>query len=81
MDKTWSIFEEQIINLIGTIVSIETLETLSDRRYTSESEMVSKYDRALVCGINMLSKLPDETIVPILEEESLGSFEHLSQRR
>ena len=41
LDKTWSIFEEQIINLIGTIVSIETLETLSDRRYTSESEMVS----------------------------------------
>ena len=76
LDKTWSIFEEQIINLIGTIVSIETLETLSDRRYTSESEMVSKYDRALVCGINMLSKLPDETIVPILEEESL--WDHLS---
>lgn len=76
LNKTWSIFEEQIINLIGTIVSIETLETLSDRRYTSESEMVSKYDRALVCGINMLSKLPDETIVPILEEESL--WDHLS---
>lgn len=76
LNKTWNIFEEQIINLIGTLVSIESMETLSDRRYTSESEMVSKYDRGLVCAINMLSKLLDENIVPILEEESL--WDHLS---
>ena len=48
LEKTWMIFKEQIINLITTIINIETEETLSDKRYTNESEMTMKYNRALI---------------------------------
>lgn len=62
LEKTWMIFKEQIINLIATIINIETEETLSDKRYTNESEMTMKYNRALIGAINMLAKYPLEQV-------------------
>ncbi|KAI5967627.1 hypothetical protein CANMA_002807 [Candida margitis] len=53
-EKVWEIFEDQILNLIGSVVTIETPETLSDPRYVSESEIQIKYDRVLMVCIEML---------------------------
>ncbi|KAG5416856.1 hypothetical protein I9W82_005586 [Candida metapsilosis] len=56
-EKVWEIFEDQILNLIGSVVTIETPETLSDPRYVSESEIQIKYDRVLGVCIEMLLQI------------------------
>ncbi|KAI5954864.1 hypothetical protein KGF57_003889 [Candida theae] len=56
-EKVWEIFENQILNLIGSVVTIETPETLSDPRYVSESEIQIKYDRVLSVCIEMLLQI------------------------
>lgn len=56
-EKVWEIFEDQILNLIGSVITIETPETLSDPRYVSESEIQIKYDRVLMVCIDMLLQI------------------------
>ncbi|KAG7662039.1 uncharacterized protein J8A68_004427 [[Candida] subhashii] len=56
-ESVWIIFIEQIVNFIATIVIIETPETLSDKRYTNESEVGMKYERVLMGAVNMLMKI------------------------
>ncbi|RLV90878.1 ATP-dependent DNA helicase PIF1 [Spathaspora sp. JA1] len=56
-EKIWILFADAIVNLIGNIVLIESPETMSDKRYTSESELNLKYERALSCSLNMLMRL------------------------
>lgn len=56
-EKVWEIFEEQIINLVGSVATIESPETLSDPRYLSDSEIQIKYDRTLMVSIDMLLKI------------------------
>ncbi|KAI3404467.2 hypothetical protein KGF56_002764 [Candida oxycetoniae] len=77
VDKTFEIFQEQIVNLVGTVVTIETTETLADARYTSESEMQIKYDRVLCASISLLLKVmdlnPSAAVNTILQAETIWS--------
>ncbi|KAI5963457.1 uncharacterized protein KGF55_002337 [Candida pseudojiufengensis] len=57
IDKIWEIFEDQILNLVGTIINVEQPETISDPRYTNESEVQIKYDRVLNIALQILLKL------------------------
>ncbi|CAI5755512.1 unnamed protein product [Candida verbasci] len=68
-DKLWDLFNEQILNLIGNVICVEVPESLSDQRYTNDSDIIMKYDRVLNSCVNMLMKIykqDDETIYKIL---------------
>ncbi|WLF76346.1 hypothetical protein PVL30_000047 [Lodderomyces elongisporus] len=57
VEKTWQVFQEPLVNLIGSVVTVESPETLADARYTSESDMQIKYDRVLSASILLLLKV------------------------
>ncbi|CUM68618.1 uncharacterized protein PRCAT00006345001 [Priceomyces carsonii] len=55
--KIWVVFYEQIVKYIVATICFETPESLSDKRYVSSSDLVSKYQRVLNGSIQMLIKL------------------------
>ena len=59
IEKIWVIFNQKIINFITTAIVFETSESLSDKRYTKESDLIIKYERVLSGSILMLNKLID----------------------
>ncbi|KAI5950862.1 hypothetical protein KGF54_003936 [Candida jiufengensis] len=76
-EKIWNIFEDQILNLIGSVTIVETPETLSDPRYTTESEIQIKYDRVLNIALQILMKIinnkseKSEEMSTILKSDSI----------
>ncbi|EGW34598.1 uncharacterized protein SPAPADRAFT_149713, partial [Spathaspora passalidarum NRRL Y-27907] len=79
-EKIWIIFADAILNLIATIVVIEGPETMSDKRYTSESEISLKYDRALSSSLSMLMKLIsliNDDKLTIDSKEDLNKIENI----
>ncbi|CCC69058.1 hypothetical protein NCAS_0C00680 [Naumovozyma castellii] len=51
----WTIFEEQILNLIKEIVLVEDQDTLSDERYVAKEESMFKYNRMFTSAICLLT--------------------------
>lgn len=57
VDKVWIIFYDQILNFIITAITLETHESLSDKRYTKEVDSLAKYERVLNGCLLMLVKI------------------------
>ncbi|ODV77199.1 uncharacterized protein CANTADRAFT_23344 [Suhomyces tanzawaensis NRRL Y-17324] len=57
IDKLWILFYEQIVTFIITGIALETSESLSDKRYTKESDSIGKYERVVGGCLNMLNKV------------------------
>ncbi|KAK6457438.1 uncharacterized protein RJT20DRAFT_127670 [Scheffersomyces xylosifermentans] len=78
-NKIWVIFYEQIVNYINTAILIESPESLSDKRYTKESDANSKYERVLNTSLQMLIKvigLVNNGVIPLetVNFEEMGSL-------
>lgn len=59
IEKIWIIFNEQLINFICTAIAYENNDSLSDKRYTKESDLILKYERIINGTILMLIKAID----------------------
>ncbi|CUM51847.1 unnamed protein product [Debaryomyces tyrocola] len=55
--KIWVTFYEPIINYIVTVVNLENHKSLSDQRYTKETDSFAKYERVLNGSVMMLNKV------------------------
>lgn len=84
IEKIWSIFSEPILNFIITSIQFENSESLSDKRYTKESDLILKYERILYGTILMLTKVVeliksenqdfDPRIEQVLNHESFWNY-------
>ncbi|CAK9436480.1 uncharacterized protein LODBEIA_P10380 [Lodderomyces beijingensis] len=73
LEKAWHLFQDPILNLVGSVIVVEQPETLTDPRYTNESEIQLKYDRVLSNSIALLLKVINEDASPGLIEKILLS--------
>lgn len=79
--KIWVTFYEPIINYIVTVVNLENHKSLSDQRYTKETDLFAKYERVLNGSVMMLNKvitlINDEEIKVNKGDKELEQIEEL----
>ncbi|KAK6460236.1 hypothetical protein DFJ63DRAFT_290762 [Scheffersomyces coipomensis] len=77
--KVWIIFFDQILNFIFTSITIENPDSLSDSRYTNESDSDSKYERLLNGALQMLIRIIEHVNEErlILEPTSIEKLESI----
>lgn len=79
--KIWQIFASEILHFIVVSLTLETKQTLSDERNTTDSDAVAKHERIMSGSLMLLNQLiqliNDPEVNLKLEQEELEQIENL----
>lgn len=75
INNLWEVFAYQIINYSSQIIRFETKDSLSDERIVNKEEAETKFNRVLICSIQLLTQI----IVKRSGEFKSDSIELLSE--
>lgn len=68
VEKLWNIFADQVLNFCNTVINIESLDNMSDKRYTKPEDAKAKYQRVVHSALLMLEKLATESSIDVVSE-------------